>query len=194
MKKILVVVDMQNDFIDGVLGTPEAQAIVPNVVKKIEEYCEDDNLVLFTKDTHYKDYLYTQEGKNLPIPHCIVNTDGWCINKNVRSAWLWSLHIEESTEKNNTILKSTFGSVELGEILKEYLNGENYEANHNDIEIEFVGVCTDICVISNVMIVKAFLPNVKITVDANCCAGVTPESHKTALEAMKACQVNIINY
>lgn len=197
MKKVLVVVDMQNDFIDGVLGTPEAQAIVPNVVKKIREYCEADNLVLFTKDTHYDNYLDTQEGKNLPVPHCIINTNGWCINKSVRSEWLNSPHIEIElmedglVEENNTIFKSAFGSVLLGEILEKLIT---LDVSDEIDEIEFCGVCTDICVISNVMITKSFLPDIKITVDADCCAGVTPESHRNALEAMKACQVNIINY
>ena len=194
MKKILVVVDMQNDFIDGVLGTPEAQTIVPNVVKKIKKYNEADDLVLFTKDTHYDNYLVTQEGKNLPVPHCIINTNGWCINKSVRSEWLNSPHIEirdDMIEENNTIFKSAFGSILLGEFLEELIT---LDVSDEIDEIEFVGVCTDICVISNAMITKAFLPDIKITVDANCCAGVTPESHKTALEAMKACQINVVNY
>jgi len=189
--KVLVVVDMQNDFIDGVLGTPEAQAIVPNVVKKIEEYKKAEDIVLFTKDTHYNNYLETQEGKNLPVTHCIFKSNGWCINKDVRSAWFGEGCIylnDEEVEENNTIFKNTFGSNILADVLRRY----NDIINGFD-EIELVGVCTDICVISNAMLIKAFLPEVKITVDASCCAGVTPESHNNALQSMKACQINIIN-
>lgn len=171
LMKILVVVDMQNDFIDGALGTKEAVAIVPNVVEKIKSY--DCEKIIFTRDTHEENYMETQEGKNLPVPHCIWGTKGWELNPEI-----------EAFRKEDTIDKPSFGSMELSSYLKE----------QNDIEsIEFVGLCTDICVISNVMITKAALPEVPVIVDAFCCAGVTPESHKNALNAMKICQVQVIN-
>ena len=168
--KILVVVDMQNDFIDGALGTPEAVQIVPYVKKRIQSF---DGKVLFTRDTHFADYLDTQEGKNLPVKHCIKDTSGWQIHP--------ELEAHRTTEP---IDKLTFGSADLPKIL----------AQEKDIEeITFVGLCTDICVISNVMITKAFFPEIPLIVDAKACAGVTPESHKNALAAMKMCQVTVIN-
>ena len=169
--KILVVVDMQNDFINGALGTKEAIAIVPNVVDKIKNF--DGEKIIFTRDTHEENYMETQEGKNLPVPHCIRGTNGWELNPEIDA-----LRIEE------VIDKPSFGSMELASYLKRQNNIES---------IEFVGLCTDICVISNVMITKAALPEVPLVVDASCCAGVTPESHKNALEAMKICQVKVIN-
>ena len=173
MQKILVVVDMQNDFIDGALGTKEAVAIGPAVEEKIKNF---EGRVIFTRDTHEENYMDTQEGKNLPVPHCIRGTKGWEIRSELMALC-----------KEEPINKVTFGSVDLGPILKAANDEEAIES------ITFVGLCTDICVISNVMIAKAFLPEVKIKVDASCCAGVTPESHKNALEAMKVCQVEIIN-
>lgn len=173
MQKILVVVDMQNDFIDGALGTKEAVAIVPRVEEKIKKF---EGRLIFTRDTHDENYMDTQEGKNLPVPHCIYGTEGWKIRQELMDFC-----------KEEPINKITFGSVELGAMLKEANEQEVIES------ITFVGLCTDICVISNVMIVKAFLPEVKIKVDASCCAGVTPQSHKNALEAMKVCQVTIEN-
>ena len=173
MQNILIVVDMQNDFIDGALGTKEAVAIVPAVKEKIENF---DGKVIFTRDTHFENYMETQEGKNLPVPHCIKGTNGWEIRPELMELC-----------KEDPIDKLTFGSSELGNILVE-------EDKVNTIEsITFIGLCTDICVISNVMIAKAFLPEVKIIVDAACCAGVTPETHKNALEAMKICQVTVEN-
>lgn len=172
MNKVLIVVDMQNDFIDGTLGTNEAQAIVPNVKKKIEEYKKSGNTVIFTRDTHDKDYLQTQEGKNLPVEHCIKDTDGWAISS------------ELNTSDSLIIDKNTFGSVSLMTYISE---------NYKDAEFEVIGLCTDICVISNALMLKAFLPEATITVDASCCAGVTVQSHKNALEAMKMCQIKIIN-
>lgn len=172
MQKILIVVDMQNDFIDGALGTPEAVAIVPNVKKKIEEF---DGTVLFTRDTHETNYMETQEGRNLPIPHCIRGTEGWQIRPEL-----------DALRKTEPIDKVTFGSSELGGILVALNKLELVE------EITFIGLCTDICVISNVMIAKAFLPEVPVVVDAACCAGVTVASHENALEAMKVCQVKVI--
>ena len=173
MQKLLVVVDMQNDFIDGALGTKEAVAIVPNVKAKIENF---DGTVLFTRDTHGHEYMSTQEGQNLPVPHCIKGTEGWEIRAEL-----------EALRKTEAIDKVTFGSSELPEKLAT-LNAEN------PIEsITFIGLCTDICVISNVMVTKAFFPEIPVIVDAACCAGVSPETHKNALEAMKVCQVKVEN-
>lgn len=173
MQNILVVVDMQNDFIDGALGTKEAVAIVPAVESKIKNF---KGRVIFTRDTHEENYMNTQEGRNLPVPHCIRGTEGWKIRPELMALC-----------KEAPIDKVTFGSVGLGSVLKE-ANEENPIQS-----ITFVGLCTDICVISNAMIAKAFLPEVKVKVDAACCAGVTPESHKNALEAMKVCQIEIEN-
>lgn len=170
--KVLIIVDMQNDFINGVLGTKEAVGIVENVKRKIQKYKLEENVVIFTRDTHTSDYLNTQEGKNLPVEHCIIGTDGWEISK--------ELPVDDSM----IIDKPTFGSTVLAHYLRKIGNVE---------EIELIGLCTDICVISNAMILKASYPEIPITVDASCCAGVTPESHKNALNAMKMCQINIIN-
>ena len=172
MKKVLIVIDMQNDFIDGSLGTKEAVAIVPNVKRKIEEYEKAGNTVIFTRDTHDRNYLQTQEGKNLPVEHCIKGTAGWAISP------------ELNTGDSLIFDKNTFGSVSLMTYVAE---------NYKDAEFELVGLCTDICVLTNAIMLKAFLPEARITVDASCCAGVTPQSHKNALEAMKMCQINIIN-
>jgi len=170
MKNILVVVDMQNDFIDGALGTKEAVAIVPYVKKVIEDF---NGKVIFTRDTHFENYMDTQEGKNLPVPHCIKGTDGWQIRAEL-----------DALRTTEPIDKLTFGSKDLVDVLKA----------EGDIDsVTFVGLCTDICVISNAMIVKAFYPEIPLTVDAKGCAGVTPESHERALNAMKMCQINIIN-
>lgn len=192
--KAIVVIDMQNDFIDGVLGTPEAQAIVPVMVERLREFDSTENLILFTKDTHYENYLETQEGKNLPVPHCIEGTPGWSINKQISSYVDYESHFagySSRTIRKSRILKPTFGSTELGELIRDLTthNGENYEID----EVILMGVCTDICVISNAMLIKAYCPELKVTVDASCCAGVTPESHKNALAAMKMCQINVIN-
>ena len=168
MQDILVVVDMQNDFIDGTLGTKEAIAIVPKVEEKIRNF---KGTVLFTRDTHETWYLDTQEGKKLPVPHCIRNTEGWQIRSEL-----------DNLRKTEPIDKETFGSTDL-------------VAMNIDDEIgsiTFVGLCTDICVISNALLVKAALPEVPIIVDSACCAGVTPESHENALNAMKMCQIDIV--
>lgn len=163
---------MQKDFIDGSLGTKEAVAIVPAVVKKI---CEWDGLVIATRDTHQPDYLQTQEGRFLPVEHCIEGTPGWEINPDVAAA------LEEKSAQ--IINKPTFGSVTLAEML-----------THQDVtEIELIGLCTDICVVSNALIIKANMPEVPISVDATCCAGVTPESHNAALATMRMCQIQIEN-
>ena len=170
MKKILVVVDMQNDFIDGALGTKEAEAIVPYVKGLIESF---DGEVIFTRDTHYENYMESAEGKSLPVPHCIKGTDGWQIRPEL-----------DALRTTDAIDKLTFGSSDLVEVLKA----------EKDIEsITFVGLCTDICVISNAMVVKAFYPEIPLTVDAKGCAGVTPESHRRALDAMKMCQIKVVN-
>ena len=174
MQNILIVVDMQNDFIDGALGTKEAVAIVPHVAEKLRAF---EGRVIFTRDTHRENYMQTQEGRNLPVPHCIEGTDGWAIR-----AELQALRPEAEI-----IDKPTFGSAALGHLLAK-LNAED------PIEsISLVGLCTDICVISNALLVKACLPEVPISVDAACCAGVTPQSHLNALEAMKMCQISVIN-
>ena len=172
MQNILVVVDMQNDFIDGALGTAEAAAIVPKVEEKIRNF---SGRVLFTRDTHGEDYLSTQEGRKLPVPHCIRGTPGWQLRPELEK-----LCTEEPIDK------VTFGAEKLASVLREADGEEKVQS------ITFIGLCTDICVISNALLAKAFLPEAEIIVDASCCAGVTPESHKTALEAMRACQINII--
>ena len=174
MKKVLIVVDMQNDFIDGALSTKEAVNIVPNVIQKIKKF---KGKVIYTKDTHKKDYLSTQEGKKLPVEHCIEGTPGWELHKNIQEL------IEDA--QANIYNKDTFGSKELVQELIEIDKKEKIEG------IELIGLCTDICVISNALLIKAFLPEVKISVDAKCCAGVTPESHQNALNAMKMCQIEI---
>jgi len=171
MKKVLIVVDMQNDFIDGSLGTKEAVAIVPNVEAKLRAF---EGEVIFTRDTHTSDYLQTQEGKNLPVVHCVKDTEGWEIRKELQF-------------REGTILdKPTFGSKELGTLLREINEKETIES------IEVIGLCTDICVISNALLAKAFLPETPILVDASCCAGVTPATHENALNAMKMCQIQVI--
>lgn len=168
--KILVVVDMQNDFIDGALGTPEAVSIVPYVKEAIKSF---DGTVLFTRDTHFENYMVSQEGQSLPVPHCIKGTQGWQIRAEL-----------DELRKTEAIDKLTFGSSDLVEALKA----------QGEIEsITFLGLCTDICVISNAMVTKAFFPEIPLIVDARGCAGVTPESHLRALEAMKMCQIKIIN-
>ncbi len=167
---ILVVVDMQNDFIDGALGTPEAQAIVPYVADVIQNF---NGKVLFTRDTHGEEYARTQEGQKLPVPHCIRGTHGWQIRAEL-----------EELRKAPAIDKITFGSKDLVRVLGEEPAVES---------VTFVGLCTDICVISNVLLVKAFYPELPLAVDAKGCAGVTPQSHRTALEAMRTCQVQILN-
>ena len=172
MKKILVVVDMQNDFIDGALGTQEALAIVDNVKDKIREYDKQD--IFVTMDTHTSDYLNTQEGINLPVEHCIKGTEGWLIRSD----------IAELLDGANVYEKPTFGSVRLARDMAEI-------AADQDIEIEIVGLCTDICVVSNALLLKAAMPEVPISVDPACCAGVTPESHEAALKTMQMCQVKI---
>lgn len=169
--RVLVIVDMQNDFIDGALGTAEARAILPALQKKLEEYRRAGDTVLFTRDTHTAEYLSTQEGKNLPVPHCIRGTEGW------------QIHSSLDTANCRIFDKSAFGSVELGRYIASLPRLE---------QVELAGVCTDICVISNAMLIKAFEPEVPVYVDGRCCAGVTPESHRRALEAMAVCQIHVL--
>lgn len=169
--KLLVVVDMQNDFVTGALGTKEAEAVVPHVAEKVAEAVRAGDTVVFTQDTHGADYLDTQEGKNLPVVHCVKGTEGWSIIPQLQEYLPGRLCIE----------KPTFGSTGLA----------HYAAREGFDEIELIGLCTDICVISNAMVLKAALPEAKILVDSACCAGVTPGSHQNALEAMKMCQIEV---
>lgn len=173
MQDLLIVVDMQNDFIDGALGTREAQAIVDKVKEKILDF---KGPVIFTRDTHGENYMETQEGKNLPVPHCIKGTDGWQIRPEL-----------DALRKTRPVDKPGFGSVELGRMLLD-MNAEEAIGS-----VTLVGLCTDVCVISNALIIKAFLPEVPVKVDAACCAGISPQSHDNALSAMAMCQVEILN-
>ncbi|MGI6094677.1 MAG: cysteine hydrolase family protein [Lachnospiraceae bacterium] len=171
MKKLLVIVDMQKDFVDGALGTKEAQAIVEPVAEKIRREKANGAELVFTLDTHTEDYMNTQEGKHLPVIHCVKNTPGWMLTK----------RLQPLAEGERILEKPTFGSMELA--------GKVQQGGYD--EIELIGLCTDICVISNAMLVKAAAPEVPVFVDASCCAGVTPQSHANALEAMKMCQIGI---
>lgn len=174
MKNFLIVVDMQNDFVDGALGSKEALDIVDNVVNKINNF---DGEIIATYDTHFENYLNTLEGKNLPVKHCIKGTDGWQINQKIAYAL---------NKKGFTALeKFTFGAKELPRLLIE-------KAQNEDFTIELIGLCTDICVVSNALLLKANFPEKQITVDASCCAGVTIQTHNSAISTMKMCQINII--
>ena len=175
MKHILVVVDMQQDFICGSLGTAEAQAIIPKVIEKIEGF---DGTIYFTKDTHGEDYLQTAEGKKLPVEHCIAGTPGWEIPESLLRA---------ARDKDYEVIeKPTFGSEKLAETLK------GIHETDSDMTIQFVGLCTDICVVSNAIVAKMYLPDIQISVDANCCAGTSPEAHDAALLTMKMCQIDLV--
>ncbi|MBQ7174651.1 MAG: cysteine hydrolase [Lachnospiraceae bacterium] len=174
MKKILIVIDMQNDFIDAALGTPEAVKIIEDVKEKIRSYPMEN--VIATMDTHGENYMETQEGKYLPVPHCIKGSEGWKIRPDI-AALLTGAKIYE---------KPTFGSTAMAADLKALSEEEK-------IELELIGLCTDICVVSNALLLKAMMPEVPISVDAACCAGVTPGKHLAALETMRSCQVQVIN-
>ena len=163
--KTLIVIDMQNDFIDGSLGTAEAVAIVDNVKAKIKEYVDRGDQIIFTRDTHQEDYMETNEGKHLPVVHCIEGTDGWQIRDGLYA------------EGAEIINKPSFG----------YTGWNDYSFE----EVELIGVCTDICVVSNELIIKAIFPEIKVSVDSSCCAGVTPESHDAALKTMQMCQIEV---
>jgi nicotinamidase-related amidase len=184
MRKVLIVVDMQNDFVTGVLGSNEAVKILPNVKKKIEQYMASGDEIIYTRDTHFDSYLDTNEGKHLPVKHCIKDTDGWQIVSD----------IDNSNYKH--VDKHTFGYSDWNRVLTEIqFENTNGDVDFIDIcpeEIEIIGVCTDICVVSNALILKALCPEAELTVDASCCAGVTPESHRAALETMKSCQINVV--
>lgn len=183
-KKILVVVDVQNDFVYGSLGSDEAVAAVPNIVKKVDEYRSNGDLIIFTQDTHYNNYLDTQEGKKLPVEHCIRGTNGWELIPEINLPDI----------KNNinirTVLKETFGYNSWGFYINDLM--AELDLMYTPIEIELIGLDTDVCVVSNALILKSSYPSVEITVDASCCAGSTPERHKAALEVMKSCQINVI--
>ena len=196
MKKILVVVDMQNDFIDGPLGTPEARAIVDNVCAKIRE--GEWDWIIRTMDTHGDvSYFNTQEGKKLPVGHCFANTHGWCSNEDVRHAirnMLYSPNNKDNYCEDSIVRKSTFGSTALINRIESRLRTKEWKLElEKDIELTLIGVCTDICVIANALLLKAHYPEMKIVVDASCCAGTTPAKHRMALEVMKSCQVDVVN-
>ena len=174
MKKFLVVVDMQKDFVDGALGTKEACAIVPAAVKKIKGF---DGEIFATFDTHFDNYMETAEGRKLPVPHCIKGTEGWQLDKEIAAAL--------AEKKYTPVEKLTFGSVELPELIKKAAGDEKFA-------IELIGLCTDICVISNALVLKAIFPEADIAVDEKCCAGVTPEKHNAAVETMRSCQIGIL--
>ena len=186
--KVLVLVDLQGDFIDGSLGTPEAQSIIPNIVKKIDEYPnKGETLVLFTKDTHFdNDYMNTLEGQELPVKHCIENTKGWSINREVKDVVRRNrfLSCSKGDIINGRIYKNTFGSSVLSDFLRK--NSDIIE------EVEFMGLVTDICLVTNVLMAREALPNTKIVVDSSCCAGTTVDKHLAALDVMKSCQIDVI--
>ena len=173
MKDFLIVVDMQKDFVDGSLGTPEAQSIVENVVRKIKNH---EGPIITTLDTHEANYLDSEEGKKLPIVHCVRNTPGWMLNKRVAESL--------SGKKCISVQKGTFGSVDLPPLIKDVSEGDPFR-------IELIGLCTDICVVSNALLLKAHFPEVGISVDASCCAGVTPDAHRAALDVLQSCQIDV---
>ena len=197
MKNVFIVVDMQNDFVDGALGTPEAQAIVPKVADYIRTHADKDTILLVTKDTHNPDYMETLEGKNLPVAHCIKNTHGWELAPAIQEA------IYDTRDKyhgfdsyfpyvaDHIVCKPTFGSLDLVNLL--YVIDDMTGTQSGEVaEITLMGLCTGICVLSNAMLTKATLPEVPVRVVADCCACVTPASHQIALDAMKLCQIEII--
>ena len=173
MRRLLIVIDMQKDFIDGALGTKEAEAIVDAVKAKIGSYDPED--IIFTRDTHQEDYLETQEGKYLPVIHCVEGTEGWEIRPELQvpGAKIYD--------------KPTFGSVELAKDVAAL-----YDELEGELEVEVIGLCTDICVVSNALLLKAVRPEMTIFIDPACCAGVTPEKHAAALETMASCQIQTV--
>lgn len=174
MKHFLIVVDIQKDFVDGALGTAEAVNIIDNAVSKINSF---DGEIIVTYDTHTEEYLQTSEGRNLPVEHCIKGTVGFELNEKVANAL--------KNRDYAIVEKPTFGSTELPEIIKKIANGE-------DFDVTLIGLCTDICVVSNALILKANFPEKTIRVDSSCCAGVTPETHNCALATMKMCQIEVL--
>lgn len=186
MKNLLLIIDCQNDFIDGVLGSEQAVDTVPNIIKKIEKF--NNGVIITTQDTHNDNYLETPEGKSLPVSHCIKNTEGWKINSDVINAINERIKVEGISTIN--IQKPTFGSVELANMVNMFV-----KSTDEDVNIEICGFCTDICVVSNAMLIKTMLYDlnrVNISIINECCAGVTPEKHNAALEVMKSCQINVI--
>ena len=186
MKNLLLVIDVQNSFIDGELGNEQAVDTVPNIVKKIEEF--NNGIIITTQDTHETNYMETPEGKNLPVPHCIRGSEGWEINSDVINAIQERIKIEGVSTIN--IQKPTFGSIALANVIDNIVRSTD-----EDVNIEILGFCTDICVVSNAMLIKTMLYDlnrVNISIINNCCAGVTPEKHNAALEVMKSCQINVI--
>lgn len=173
MKKFLVVVDMQKDFVDGALGTEEAKSIVPYVAEKIESF---DGEIFVTYDTHFENYTDTAEGRKLPVPHCIKGTDGWKLDEAVQNSL--------SKKTYTAVEKLTFGSTELPKLIRD-------RAGDEDFSVELIGLCTDICVVSNALILKANFPERKIAVDERCCAGVTKETHASAIATMRMCQIDV---
>lgn len=179
MSKVLIVVDMQNDFVTGPLGTPEARGIVPNIQEKIQHYLKnEEGIVIFTRDTHDRFYMETQEGKHLPIPHCIFGTKGWNIIP----------ELDGYTHNSFILNKDTFGNDYWEDVFDIRTNNVSFPIE----SIELIGVCTDICVITNALILKTIYPEIPIIVDASCCAGTSPENHKAALQVMKSCQIEVI--
>ena len=174
MKKFLIVVDMQKDFINGALGSAEADAAVPAAVEKIRGF---DGEIFVTYDTHAENYMETAEGKKLPVPHCIKGTEGWNLDSRIAEAL--------SGKRFTPVEKRTFGSVDLPDLIGK-------SAGNDNISVEIIGVCTDICVVSNALLIKAFFPEADITVDSSCCAGVTPELHEAALKTMRSCHIDVI--
>lgn len=175
---VLIVVDMQKDFVDGALGTPEAAAIVPAVCEKIRRYAQNGDLIIATRDTHAEDYLSTQEGRNLPVVHCVKGTPGWALDAAVA----------EALPEDALILdKPTFGSTALPALLAPYVRDHGEE----NVHAELIGLCTDICVVSNALLLKAFYHEMPLSLDSACCAGVTPEKHAAALETMRSCQIRV---
>ena len=185
MEKILIIVDMQNDFIGGSLGSADAQAIVPHVVKKIYEF--DGKTIICTADTHHDDYLSTQEGKNLPITHCIEGSFGWKLNDEVGIA------LDKADRQGRlfgSVCKNTFGSKDLPKIIYDLMS--LHEIKEAELEIELIGLDTDICVISNALLLKAFFPEAKMKIDSKCCAGTSKAAHSAALKVAKSCQIEVI--
>lgn len=197
MKKVLVIVDMQNDFVDGALGTPEAQAIVPKVADYIRTHADKDTVLVFTKDTHDIDYMFTQEGKHLPVAHCIKDTYGWELAPAIQEA-LYDVRDQYHSFDSyfpyitdHIVCKPSFGSLDLVNLL--YVLDDDTGMQPGDVaEITLMGLCTDICIFANSVLAKTTLPEIPVRVVADCCAGVTPESHQRALDAMKMLQIEII--
>lgn len=189
--RYVIVVDMQNDFVTGPLGNDETRAVASNICAKLEEYRNDSTGLIFTLDSHHPDYLMTMEGSKLPVPHCIVGTEGWDIVPELNSystdSGYFHPYIPTLSDNYGFVFKETFGSLNLINLLFAL------EEQEGEIdEIVFMGVCTDICVVSNCLGVKAAFPNVPIKVIANCCAGVTPESHEAALTVMRSCHIDVV--